>query len=64
MRPDREPEVRTGCEEIRPGLPIWGDLLEGTAFGVSGHWLGVAIPQGSSSGESVTVTDEGEWLMW
>ena len=60
MRPDKESVLRPGCEETRPRLPIWGDLLEGTAFGVSGHWLGVAIPEGSSSGESVTETDEGE----
>lgn len=55
-----------GCEETKPGLPVRGVLFEGTAFGsraVSGHGLGVAIPQGSNSGESVTVPDEGERLM-
>ena len=50
-----------------PGLPNWAVvLLEGTAFGsnvASAHGLGVAIPRGSNSGESVTVTDEGERLI-
>jgi hypothetical protein len=54
---------------MSPGLPIWVvDLLEGTAFGSNGaspHALGVvAIPRGSNSGERVTVTDEGERVMW
>jgi hypothetical protein len=68
MRPDRESECDPGRGETTPGLLIWFFvLLEGTAFGsnaTSDHALGVAIPQGSNSGESVMVADEGEWLMW